>query len=278
MFSPAYARARRATPSGADPFEHCALNICLYGPTGAWAFPEFRAPAEGPGRGPDHWQLGRSHLKWRDDGVLEVVFDERRSPFGQPLRGSLRLTPGVGLPAPVCLDAAGRHRWWPAAARSRAEVSLVAPALSFSGSAYFDSNWGDEPLEAGFSRWTWCRGETEDGVAILYDTCPRQGPPVQRGFHVRGDGSVDDIQPAQHTDLPTAGWRVFRDARSDDGRPVRLLRTLEDTPFYNRNLLSLGLAGQPVTAVHEALDLDRFATGWVQFLLPFRIRREGPRP
>ncbi len=35
--------------------------------------------------------------------------------------------------------------------------------------AIFDSNFGDEPLEAGFRRWTWSRARTRGGAAILYD-------------------------------------------------------------------------------------------------------------
>ena len=51
------------------------------------------------------------------------------------------------------------------------------------------------------------------------------------------------------------------------------MRTLEDTPFYTRSLLSARLLGERVAAVHESLSLDRFRTGWVQMLLPFRMPR-----
>ena len=52
-------------------------------------------------------------------------------------------------------------------------------------------------------------------------------------------------------------------------------RTLEDTPFYARSLLDTCLLGEPVHGVHESLDLERFRSGWVQMLLPFRMPRRS---
>ena len=73
--------------------------------------------------------------------------------------------------------------------------------------------------------------------------------------------------------LAKTGWRIDRSVRSDVGTKPTLIRTLEDTPFYSRNLIALTLRGHATTAVHESVDLQRFARGWVRFLLPFRIRR-----
>ena len=35
-------------------------------------------------------------------------------------------------------------------------------ALRWRGDAYFDANWGPEPLEARFERWDWSRGMLKD--------------------------------------------------------------------------------------------------------------------
>ena len=75
--------------------------------------------------------------------------------------------------------------------------------------------------------------------------------------------------------LPGTLWRVPRQTRSDAGAPADVLRTLEDTPFYNRSLIRASLGGQSVTAMHETLSLDRFASRWVQMLLPFRMPRRA---
>ena len=49
--------------------------------------------------------------------------------------------------------------------------------------------------------------------------------------------------------------------------------TLEDGPFYSRSLIDTWHAGQPLHEVHESLSLTRFASRWVQVLLPVRMPR-----
>ena len=85
VFSPYYARARARSRWGmADPLEHCAINVALYGPRAdAWVMSEY-----GPGeveRGPDRLHVGRSSIAWEGD-CLVVRFDERTAVFGQPSR------------------------------------------------------------------------------------------------------------------------------------------------------------------------------------------------
>jgi carotenoid 1,2-hydratase len=58
---------------------------------------------------------------------------------------------------------------------------------------------------------------------------------------------------------------------------VRDLRTVEDTPFYARSLLTDG-ASSPAHVVHESLSLERFRSPWVQSMLPFRMPRRRSRP
>jgi carotenoid 1,2-hydratase len=66
---------------------------------------------------------------------------------------------------------------------------------------------------------------------------------------------------------------VARATRADPGNPVRVARTLEDTPFYSRSLLEGGDDG--AQWIHESVDLDRFRSRWVQALLPFKMPRRG---
>ncbi|MEO0908593.1 MAG: hydroxyneurosporene dehydrogenase, partial [Pseudomonadota bacterium] len=51
--------------------------------------------------------------------------------------------------------------------------------------------------------------------------------------------------------------------------------TWEDTPFYARSELASKLYGEEVVAVQESLDMRRFASGAVQFMLPFRMPRQS---
>ena len=73
--------------------------------------------------------------------------------------------------------------------------------------------------------------------------------------------------------LPTTGWRVQRRARSESPQGATVVTTLEDTPFYARSLVGTRLFGAETVAVHESLSMERFASPWVQTLLPFRIRK-----
>ena len=68
-------------------------------------------------------------------------------------------------------------------------------------------------------------------------------------------------------DLQKGLWQVRRHAFSH--RAPKAVRDLEDTPFYTRSLLDYGERHD----MHEFLDLDRFSSGWVRFLLPFRMPR-----
>jgi carotenoid 1,2-hydratase len=48
---------------------------------------------------------------------------------------------------------------------------------------------------------------------------------------------------------------------------------MESAPFYARTLISTHLLGQQGLAIHESLSLDRFRSGLVQAMLPFRMPR-----
>jgi len=268
VFSPSYFRARRRELFP-DPDAHCGINVALYGGHERWAFTE-----PGPQRSrrtADEFSLGATSLRWVD-GSLQVEIDERTAGSGRPVRGTVRITPGRARGEPIDLDAHGRHRWWCVAPGARVEVDLNAPDLRWSGSGYHDSNFGREPLEEAFVGWTWSRADTDQGTAVLYDAQPRDGDPTERALLFAPDGSIASWEPTESRTLRTTGWRIPRSIRSERGED-RVLETLEDTPFYSRSLVHTHRLGQPVTAVHEALDLDRFRNPIVQKMLPFRIRR-----
>jgi len=280
VFSPRYAKARRAGP--ADPERHAAINVALVGQGREhWALNEHRELE----RTRERFSIGRSSLQWQTDARgshLRIELDEPETRFfgrrGAPLRGHVRLYPSALFGPRVELDRArpgARHRWYPVAPHSRAEVELESPALRFSGSGYHDVNAGDEGLERGFSSWNWSRAELDDDrTAILYDLQPRAGASDPRGWIFSAERrSIVELAPETlgpaHA-LPPTRWRVPRAIRSDIGHTPHLIATLADTPFYSRNLISVRIAGCEATAVHESLSLDRFASRFVQFLLRFR--------
>ena len=270
MFSPYYARARRN--GGGDPLEHCAINVALYGAGGKrWALTERNGRALQRSR----FQLGigPSALNW-DGNVLTARIDEVTAPFPSHLRGTVRVHPAALPGRSFPLDAGGRHIWTPISPCARVEVAMERPALRWSGSAYFDANAGSEPLEAGFRSWDWSRAELRDGTAVLYDAVRRDGSKRLLALRFGPDGSVASFDAPPPVRLPPATvWRVDRATRADAGHGAAVMETLEDTPFYTRSLLRTHLLSERAMAVHESLSLDRFRTGWVQALLPFRMPR-----
>ncbi len=270
MFSPYYAWARRRPGSaGADPLNHCAVNIALYGRgRRCWAMTE-----RGRGqlqRDPRHLRIGPSALQWSGD-ALQVELDEIAVPWPSRLRGTVTLHAPRRFDHPVAL--APGHHWCPIAPAARVDVRLGA--LRWSGPGYLDSNHGDAPLERAFRRWDWSRAQLAGGDSVvLYDVERVHDGPLQLGlrFDARS-GEVSVIEPPPAAPMPPTRWRVARGGRSDAATPLRVLQTLTDAPFYARSLLHAQWLGERVTAMHESLSLARFDSAWVQAMLPFRMPR-----
>jgi carotenoid 1,2-hydratase len=235
--------------------------------------------------------IGPSALHW-DGSALQVTLDERCAPLPRRLRGRLRLHPRApGAPAPLALDGAGQHHWWPIAPGARLEVDLQEPAWRWQGAAYLDSNRGGVPLERSFASWQWARAALDGGrSAVAYDALESDGSARRIGLLFDGRGGSQPLMPDLMSDKMAGGaadplplqalpstpvFRVPRRQRSAPGQPPRVLATLEDAPFYNRSLVAAHWAGQPVHAVHESLDLGRFRQPIVQAMLPFRMPRRG---
>ena len=269
VFSPYYAWARRR--GAADPMNHCAFNVALYGARGGrWAMTERGRSAVQ--RNSSSLAIGGSCMRWTG-ATLEIRIDEICAPLPRRVRGTIRVTPRALCERNFDLDGAGRHRWSPLAPSARIDVQLDEPARNWQGSAYLDSNAGDEPLEDGFASWTWSRAHVPDGTVVLYDVVPRNSPPRTLALKFDHGGGAQDIEPPSPVALDPSGWRVQRHTRADDGFRARVSRTLEDAPFYSRSLIHTHLLGVPAAAIHESLSLDRFRSRWVQCLLPFRMPR-----
>ena len=250
---------------------HCALNIALYGASGArWAMTERGRDAVA--RGPESLRIGPSSLEWQD-GTLVIRVDERAAPLPRRLRGTIRVTP-LGLPARgFALDAAGDHCWQPIAPRARIAVTLDRPDLSWTGEAYLDSNFGREPLEAGFKDWTWSRAHGAGKAIVLYDARRRDGTETALALRFAADGTVTTLDPPPLAALPKTAWRLARSTRADAGAEIAVAATLEDTPFYARTWLKTRLYGEALDGFHESLSLDRFKSPIVRAMLPFRMPR-----
>jgi carotenoid 1,2-hydratase len=267
VFSPYYARARKTGVVAAE--NHCALNVALYGKPRRWAMTE-----RGVGqvtRTAEHFSVGPSSMRWVD-GSLQCDIKERCVPLPFALRGQIILTPDLCYNAPVQLDVAGKHHWQAAAPHGRIRVTFENPKLSWSGTAYHDMNWGDEPLEQGFKHWTWLRANTARGTEVLYGVTRRDGTRFSFG-RVFQNGTVQTREVPDQKPLQRGVWGMSRDVSSDTA--PRLIAGLEDAPFYTRNHIAMTLDGKPCQAYHESLSLDRFVHPVVQLMLPFRMPRRA---
>jgi carotenoid 1,2-hydratase len=272
VFSPYYAYARRF--GDGDPYNHCAINVALYGRSSKhWALTE-RGRAD-LSQGETSLIIGPSSLDW-DGTTLTIAIDEVTVPFPSRIRGTVRVSPSALTGKAFTLDDEGRHRWQPIAPSARIEVAMRQPALSWAGNAYLDANFGDEPLEAGFIEWNWGRAQVEGGAAVLYDIVRRDRSQLGLALKFDEAGRMETFEPPPQAALASTLWRVGREARSENA-PPRLIKTLEDTPFYARSLVGATLLGTPSIMVHESLSLDRVANPIVRAMLPFRMPRRAAR-
>ncbi|MBJ7544486.1 carotenoid 1,2-hydratase [Rhodomicrobium udaipurense] len=270
VFSPYYAKERRRAI--VDPAQHCSINVAVYGRGAArWAMTERCRHALGAT--PEQLAIGPSSLSW-DGTRLIVRIDEKAPVTGLPVRGVVTLEPEIRSDFATDFGTDGRHLWAPIAPRARVEARFDAPAISWTGTGYFDTNRGDEPLEDGFSYWNWSRACLSDSAVMLYEGTRQNGSKFNMGIQIAADGSVSPVELRERCDLPlTRYWKMPRETRVDAGHTANVEQTLEDTPFYSRSMIATHLLGEPVHAMHESVSLDRFRKRWVQSLLGWRMPR-----
>jgi carotenoid 1,2-hydratase len=265
VFSPYYARARKA--GIANPENHCAINVALYGKKRRWAMTE--RGTRTLTRTPHLLKVGPSSMTW-DEAGLTVDIAEHCAPLPFPLRGRVTIMPDALYNSPVALDAAAKHHWQAVAPRGRISVAFQNPKLNWFGSAYVDMNWGEEPLEQAFAHWTWLRANTAEAIEVIYDVERTDGSrfAFARCFQ---DGNVIERPVPELHHLRHGIWGVARAVRSE--APPQLIAKLEDAPFYTRNHVGMQLYGKSCEAFHESLSLTRFTYPVVQMMLPFRMPR-----
>ena len=247
------------------------MNLCLYGPSPRWTMTE--RGRHDIRRDPAQIAIGPSRLSFERDSLVAEI-DERATPLPRPAVGTIRVIPEAVNRVEFPLDAAGRHIWRSPAPAARVELAMRSPDIRWSGHAYIDMNWGSEPLETGFRHWHWSRSRLAGGRSVVFfDGVCRTGPSFGLALRFDEAGRPHPIEVPAGQRLPRTMWFMPRRTRADAEHPARIDRTLEDTPFYARSILKTRLLGENVAVMHESLDLDRFASRWVQSLLPYRMPR-----
>lgn len=226
---------------------------------------------------PGALEIGPSAMRW-DGRRLVVEIDEATLPHPGRLKGRVTLTPAAITRVEAALTPDGRHIWRPFAPVATVEVALNRPGWDWRGHGYFDANFGTAALEADFSYWTWGRYPTKDGAVCFYDATRRDGSDLALGVRFGTDGRAQAITPPPRAPLSRSLWAVRRETRADAGYKPRQERPMLDAPFYTRSMVRTQFGGEETVGVHEALDLDRFASPWLKPMLALKVpRRRGWR-
>ncbi|MFO0578535.1 MAG: hypothetical protein U1A78_31410 [Polyangia bacterium] len=256
--------------------------------------------------------VGASAVRYLPGGGLRFELDEDTTRFfgraGERLTGHITVA-APPPPGPALLlgaDARGAaHFWQPLCPRSAADVELQLGArrIRFRGTAYCDRNYGAGRLEDAFARWGWAHGfatsDTPDsdgdgaGAAVMiYDALRRDGTRRRIAIRLPGPDRAavvsESVEAANEPGPERASggffWlRVPPSFRAGpyvcERRPGRAGRLL-DAPFYARfaaRLLDTDRPEARYEGVGEYLDLDRFASRWVQHLLRYKTRHVAAR-
>jgi carotenoid 1,2-hydratase len=268
VFSPWYRWSGRRNPAN-----HCCINVATYGRGGRFTMTDRGASAL---RTTDStFTVGPSSLAWRA-GRLEIDVNEISSlPLVSRVRGRITLTPSAITDQELLLDPKGTHVWRPFAPVSDIEVDL-GKGWQWRGHGYFDANFGTRALEDDFRFWTWGRYPTSTGASCFYDATRRDGSVLAAGLAFSPEGAVREIAPPPLTRFRRSAWGVYRETRSDPGYRPRQVKAMLDAPFYSRSVVRTRIDGEECDGVHEALDLDRFASPLLKPMLAVRVpRRSG---
>jgi carotenoid 1,2-hydratase len=218
---------------------------------------------------PTRFQVGPSALAW-DGTALTIDIDERAAPLPLAIRGRIRLEPETVNSRAFAIDGIGRHIWRPIAPTARVAAEFDAPRIAWRGRGYLDWNSGAEPLERAFRSWDWSRSALSGNrTLVFYDCVTAAGEAVSQAVMLGPEGVADVAAPPARALPPTPIWRIARRMRG----PARLVRTLEDTPFYSRSILETEWAEERAETVHESLIGRRLASPIVKAMLPFRMPR-----
>ena len=211
-------------------------------------------------------------MEWRD-GALVIDVDEWSNPIISRVKGQIRLYPEGLTNVELPLKSDGSHVWRPFAPTARIEVDLNRSHWQWSGHGYFDANFGTHALEDDFSYWTWGRYPTKGGTVTAYDADRRDGTQLAVGVRFDTDGGAHQVDLPAVTRFARNPWLVRRETRADPGYRPREMMAMLHAPFYSRAAVRTQIDGTETVGVHEALDLNRFASPLIKPMLMMRVPR-----
>lgn len=213
-------------------------------------------------------------LSWKGGRLIIDVDEVSSLPLVSRVRGQITLTPSAVTEIEAVLAPDGSHVWRPLAPVAKIDVDLNR-GWQWSGHGYFDSNFGSAALEDDFRYWTWGRFPVGGGSTCFYDAERRDGTHLELGVHFDASGMAHPVDPPPRTRVSRSLWAVRRETRADPGARPRQVLGMLDAPFYTRSVVETVLDGETTAGVHEALDLDRFASPLLKPMLAVRVPRRS---
>jgi carotenoid 1,2-hydratase len=268
VFSPWYKWSGRR-----DPENHVCINVATYGPGGRFTMTDRGRAALR--QSADTFEVGPSKLRWTGSELIIDIDEISAPPVISRVRGQITITPHAITGVEMTLTPDGAHVWRPFAPSSDIRVDLEAPGWQWNGHGYFDANFGTRALEADFRFWTWGRYPRRDGAICFYDAVRRDGTELQTAIAFDGAGGASLVDAPPKTAFRRSNWQVKRETRADPGVMPRQVLPMLDAPFYSRSSVTTRIDGEVVTGVHEALDLDRFASPFLKPMLAVRVPRRA---
>ncbi len=221
----------------------------------------------------DTLQIGPSSMHWSGSELVIDIDEVSSLPLISRMRGQIRLQPSAITTVEMPLSDDGAHVWRPFAPSARINVNLEAKGWQFDGHGYFDSNFGTRPLESDFSTWTWARYPTATGATCFYDANRRDGTTLDAAINFDEDGTARAVEGPPKTPFKRTLWALKRDTRADAGVTPKQVKAMLDAPFYSRSVVQTQIDGAVVEGVHEALDLNRYASPFLKPMLAVRVPR-----
>jgi carotenoid 1,2-hydratase len=106
----------------------------------------------------------------------------------------------------------------------------------------------------------------------FYDAARRDGSELGVAVAFEGE-TARVVAPPPKARFRRSLWTVRRETRADPGHRPRQVKAMLDAPFYCRSAVETQIDGERTVGVHEALDLDRFASPLLKPMLAVKVPR-----
>jgi carotenoid 1,2-hydratase len=212
-------------------------------------------------------------MRWTGHDLVIDINEVSSLPLISRMRGQIRVKPSAITKVEMPLTPDGAHVWRPFAPSARIAVDLEATGWQFDGHGYFDGNFGTRPLERDFKTWTWARYPTGSGATCFYDANRRDGSTLDAAINFDPDGTARAVSGPPSSPIRRTLWALRRDTRADVGTVPKQVKAMLDAPFYSRSVVETQIDGERVQGVHEALDLNRYASPLLKPMLAVRVPR-----